>query len=381
MAIQFEDFLVSDLFDIYRGDTKYIRRYYEANPGLYPVYSASTLASSVAGWISSYDFDTDCLTWTTNGYAGHVIRRSGRFSCTRDVGVLVPKKDAIDRVSLDYFVPALSTAFQSAATGRFKDGGQADYTKIATKRAAQVFVSVPVDESGLPDVDAQDEIASRFQRIRKAQERLSTLADHMRALQITTPSIEGTSADFSIGELFDEPMRGNGGLDRRFIRSNPGPYPVYSGSSRRDEVIGHINSFSFSGPHLTWAADGYAGHVFARNGQFNANSHCGILKPRSDVADQLYLPFFEVFLTPLLLDIAVGRFKDDGSPDYTRVTSDMVKSVSITLPVDALGNPDRNRQMEVADRVLGLLRRRSEIIASLRRTSTSKVAVEGLEVA
>ncbi|WP_420704346.1 restriction endonuclease subunit S [Mesomycoplasma hyorhinis] len=40
------------------------------NPGKYPVYSSQTTNNGTMGYISSYKYDLECLTWTTRGYAG-----------------------------------------------------------------------------------------------------------------------------------------------------------------------------------------------------------------------------------------------------------------------------------------------------------------------
>ncbi|QPB24203.1 restriction endonuclease subunit S [Rhizobium sp. 007] len=377
----FRDFRVKDLFLIERGQTKYIRRYYQENPGVYPVYSASTFEESIAGWIDSYDFDQECLTWTTNGYAGHVFSRSGRFSATRDVGILIARPDIADRLFLSYFVPALTTAFRAAAIGRFKEKGEADYTKLATRMAADVFVSVPVDNNGKPDLEAQREIADRFEVVARAQKKLMAMADHLKSLNITYPHIEAPTAEFPVSELFEKPSRGNGQLTQAYIRSHPGPYPVFSGSSVREEVAGYIDTFSFEGPCITWAADGYAGHAFEREGRFNANSHCGILRLRDEFRDLVYLPYVEVFLTPILLDIAVGRYRDDGSPDYTRVTTEMVEHCRLLLPTNDEGEPDIARQRIIADRMVRLHQGKERIVRLLQYHSKMKVNVAGLEAA
>ena len=90
---------VKYLFDIGRGR---VISQQELNPnGVYPVYSSQTKNNGCLGYIDTYDFDDDILTWTTDGAnAGEVFKRNGKFNCTNVCGTLKPKKD----LNLDYFL-------------------------------------------------------------------------------------------------------------------------------------------------------------------------------------------------------------------------------------------------------------------------------------
>lgn len=94
---------IKDIFDIGRG--RVIGQELLVDNGLYPVYSSQTENNGCLGYINTYDFDNDLLTWTTDGAnAGTVFRRSGKFNCTNVCGTLIPKKKNLD---LDYLVYAL----------------------------------------------------------------------------------------------------------------------------------------------------------------------------------------------------------------------------------------------------------------------------------
>jgi type I restriction enzyme S subunit len=57
--------------------------------GEYPVYSSQTANDGVLGYINSYLFDGNYLTWTTDGaYAGTIFRRKGKFSITNVCGLI-----------------------------------------------------------------------------------------------------------------------------------------------------------------------------------------------------------------------------------------------------------------------------------------------------
>ena len=61
----------------------------------YPVYSSQTKNNGLLGYISSYDYDRNQLTWTTDGAnAGTVFLREGKHNCTNVCGTLMPRDDS-----------------------------------------------------------------------------------------------------------------------------------------------------------------------------------------------------------------------------------------------------------------------------------------------
>mgnify|MGYP000237631933 CR=1 FL=1 len=56
---------------------------------LYPVYSSQTSNDGIMGYLDSYMFDGEYITWTTDGAnAGTVFYRKGKFNCTNVCGTL-----------------------------------------------------------------------------------------------------------------------------------------------------------------------------------------------------------------------------------------------------------------------------------------------------
>lgn len=72
------------------------KEYIAENKGSYPVYSSQTENNGELGSISSFDFDGEYLTWTTDGTnAGTVFYRDGKFSVTNVCGILEVKPDVL----------------------------------------------------------------------------------------------------------------------------------------------------------------------------------------------------------------------------------------------------------------------------------------------
>ena len=58
----------------------------------YPVYSSQTSNDGIMGYLSTFDFDGEYVTWTTDGAnAGTVFHRIGKFNCTNVCGTLLSK--------------------------------------------------------------------------------------------------------------------------------------------------------------------------------------------------------------------------------------------------------------------------------------------------
>lgn len=79
---------IREICDIGRGRV-INNQYIEKNKGKYPVYSSQSKDFGIMGYIDTYDFDGEYITWTTDGiYAGTCFYRNGKFNCTNVCGTL-----------------------------------------------------------------------------------------------------------------------------------------------------------------------------------------------------------------------------------------------------------------------------------------------------
>ncbi|WP_215738661.1 restriction endonuclease subunit S [Mesomycoplasma hyorhinis] len=86
---------VRELFEIKRGRT-ILKKEIEENRGKFPVYSSQTENNGELGKINTFDFDGEYLSWTTDGYAGVIFYRNGKFSLTIHCGLLEKRKSNIN---------------------------------------------------------------------------------------------------------------------------------------------------------------------------------------------------------------------------------------------------------------------------------------------
>ncbi len=82
-------FKVKDIGMVGRGRVISHREIDQSINKLYPVYSSQTSNMGIMGFIDSFDFDGDYITWTTDGVnAGTVFYREGKFNCTNVCGTI-----------------------------------------------------------------------------------------------------------------------------------------------------------------------------------------------------------------------------------------------------------------------------------------------------
>lgn len=81
------------------------KQFLEENKGEFPVYSSQTANNGEIGKISSFDFDGEYITWTTDGAnAGTVFYRQGKFSITNVCGLIDVQNEELLTKFVYYFL-------------------------------------------------------------------------------------------------------------------------------------------------------------------------------------------------------------------------------------------------------------------------------------
>ncbi|GAA6784635.1 hypothetical protein BTM249_02490 [Helicobacter pylori] len=138
--------------------------------GKYPVYSSQTLNNGILGFIDTYDFDGEFLTWTTDGaYAGSVFYRNGRFSITNVCGLLQVIQDNILHKYLYYILQITAPLHVNPGMGN---------PKLMSAAIQQIEIPLPPlnEQIAIANIlsDLDKEIASlknkkrQFENIKKA---------------------------------------------------------------------------------------------------------------------------------------------------------------------------------------------------------------------
>ena len=125
---------VGDLANISRGRVM-SKDYIAENAGEYPVYSSQTENDGELGKISTYDFEGEYLTWTTDGAnAGYVFYRNGKFSVTNVCGLIDCNNDEILTRYMYHYLSKNSKSYVSSGMGN---------PKLMSNVMARIKVAVP----------------------------------------------------------------------------------------------------------------------------------------------------------------------------------------------------------------------------------------------
>ena len=125
---------IQELCKISRGKVM-SKDFIKSNTGEYPVYSSQTENNGELGKISTYDFDGEYLTWTTDGAnAGSVFYRKGKFSVTNVCGLLEIKSKVMIPKFLYYVLSVEASKYVNAGMGN---------PKLMSNVMAKIRVAVP----------------------------------------------------------------------------------------------------------------------------------------------------------------------------------------------------------------------------------------------
>ena len=96
--------------------------YLRDNAGVYPVYSSQTANQGVFGYINSYDYDCESITWTTDGAnAGSVFYHSGeKYSITNVCGLLRSQKEDVVLKYVFYVLQIFAKSYVNDGMGNPK---------------------------------------------------------------------------------------------------------------------------------------------------------------------------------------------------------------------------------------------------------------------
>lgn len=125
----------------------------DANPGEYPVYSSQTTNDGIFGYLNTFDFDGEYVTWTTDGAnAGTVFYRKGKFNCTNVCGTLKLKKD-VSEVNMKFLALILNNV-------AYKYVIQVGNPKLMNNVMAEIKIP-------LPPLSIQQEFVSKIEQYEK----------------------------------------------------------------------------------------------------------------------------------------------------------------------------------------------------------------------
>ena len=181
----------------------------------------------------------------------------------------------------------------------------------------------------------------------RTKSEITNLIKSQKSIMISAKHVK----TFKLSDLFDM-ERGDMKITKKYCLAHKGDYPVYSGKTEDDGIIGMIDRVDYDVKEcLTWTADGvYAGTMFLRSGKFNLTYHAGILQLKEkfeglgDSYDpkDLHLPYVYHILNKKLSKSALGQEKQN-----KRVTVQVMRDTEIEIPILDDGTWDRKKQEDL----------------------------------
>ena len=181
--------------------------------GEYPVYSSQTANNGVLGYIDSYMFDGDFLTWTTDGaYAGTIFRRNGKFNITNVCGLIKLEDFRINQDFLFYWLSVSAKDYVLEGMGN---------PKLMSNVASTIKIPIPSLEEqnrivGILDTFT-DSIENLKQQIAQRRKQYAYLIDNFFGGSLSEMKKKAEN-----GTLHIEPLSAHGTFTRgrRFVRTD-----------------------------------------------------------------------------------------------------------------------------------------------------------------
>lgn len=170
------------------------------NAGIYPVYSSQTANDGVLGYIDSYMFDGDFLTWTTDGaYAGTIFRRKGRFNITNVCGLIDIKDQRLLQDYLYYWLSLIAKSYVQEGMGN---------PKLMSNVASIILIPIPSLSEQQRIVSILDTFTSSISNLKQQIEERRKQYEYERDLLLDLEGKEGVEMK-KLGEV-GVFIRGNG---------------------------------------------------------------------------------------------------------------------------------------------------------------------------
>lgn len=360
--IAYKSFKLKDLFDIEKGKAKYTKKYGNTNKGKYPVYSASNREALTL--INSFDYNGEFLTWATNGFAGYIKIISGKFSINGDRGLLKPKTNGIN---IHYIKYKIEPILRGLAKGRKGEKGEDEFTKVYPSMIEDIEISMPIDDKGDFDSQAQQNIVDEYDFLRDLNTKVRDYRNDISSLQIDPETSELVEfRQFPITDLFDI-VGGNSKLNKNYIDKNKGSFVAYSANTKENGVFGYINTFDHDKECIQITTNGvYAGTIFYRSKhKFSINSDARLLIKKDNNLHYAFL------INELKKSFAEHNFNWENKPTVSKI-----RHILISVPVLKNGDYDLATQIDIASKIQKTDDIKSLIIKELTKLQDTTVALD-----
>lgn len=208
---------IEDVASVGRGRVISHRDIAKARDHRYPIYSSQTSNDGVMGYIDTFDFEGEYITWTTDGAnAGTVFARSGRFNCTNVCGTIKPTHDN------HAFVARVLSVFAPRHVSRHL--GNPKLMNDVMKRVKIPLPTTRNEQDAIAEAlsDADDLVAGLEKLIAKKRDIKQAAMQRLLTGQTRLP---GFSGKWEVRRLGDA-LTICHGKNQREVEAADGPYPI-----------------------------------------------------------------------------------------------------------------------------------------------------------
>lgn len=347
----FIDYKLGDLFSSKRGNSKYTKNYCNNNSGEYEVFTGTTIG--VFGKIKTYDFDTEVLTYTTDGYAGNVKLLQGKFNIGGHRAALIPKMKDLHLKYFEYVLPPILKKYKRSNC----------VPTIIWNIIKDIDIPVPVDKNGKISVKEQEKIAAKYENIYIKKDILMSKRKQLKNTSLEIDLSNYKYKEVFVSEIFNlNESTNNSKFTKKFIRENPGDIPVYGATKLKNEVgYGYVcdnatiknangkkSYVKYFRDCLTYNIDGSAGYIFYREGKFSLSEKVRPLIIKEKYRNSLDYEYLKYIAEPIFRRNIRGRKGPNGENEFTKISNTIIKDLLIPIPINENGNFDISLQKEIA---------------------------------
>lgn len=299
---------IEDICKITRGKVISKKTLRDTKNGKYPVYSSQTENNGELGRLTTYDYDGEYLTWTTDGAkAGTVFYGHGKFNITNVCGLLEITSENINIHYLYHVLKRIAPDYVSKGMGN---------PKLMSNVMSNIEIPVP-------PIEIQTEIANildQFEELEKELEkelkmRIDQYEYYRNMLLNFDDSVEKKKlkdiSDITIGEFIRKDKQQDIG------------YPVYNGGINNTRFY---NDFNKNGTYILISARGAnAGYINRFQGKYWAGNSCYSI---SVVNQNINWKYVYYYLKKYQIDLMDNQTKG-GIPS---ISKKQVEEIEIPIP-------------------------------------------------
>ena len=351
---------VTDIFKIL-GEENLTKIYINANKGDYPVYSGQIENGGIFGFINSYKYNEDILTWVTYGNSGRIFRRTGKFNIGRNNCGLKPLNN---RINLDYIKYIAEPIFLE----NIKGDKQKSLPQSIIK---EIQIPIPINKKGEFDIEAQKKILEKYKIIEDIKQKIKEYKKKINGLNVEIKSIDGETKSLKIKDIFNLSVKTNNSkFTKTFINKNKGKIPVYSASKFPDAVDygcvkDNLKEVKYFKDCLTWNIDGSIGKAHYRKDKFSLSEKVIPLIIKDVLKNKIDITFLKYAIE--------NEFSKHFFGFGNKAGKGKIKDIKILFPINSKGKFNLEMQKQIAEKYKKIEEIKSAINIELDKIAEIKI--------